>query len=173
MQLKLGNIFAFVAVAFLIVVGNADKLTEEECTKLGFNKAELWCDRCSELRKFELDELKPSCLQCCRDDDKSAKKVCLISNFQLTLIYNFCTYLQKYAFARLEYCECNINNFNQVKAFIRSDMSKKFSNLKIKFVRGITPILKLLDANHNVVDELNIQKWDTDTIEEFLHERLA
>lgn len=73
-------------------------------------------------------------------------------------------------------------------------MSKKFSNLKIKFVRGITPILKLLDEKHNVVDELNIQKWDTDTIQvynhimtvsqtsnilylfllqEFLHERLA
>ena len=46
-------------------------------------------------------------------------------------------------------------------------MSKKFSNLKIKFVRGITPILKLLDDKHNVVDELNIQKWDTDTIQVF------
>lgn len=67
----------------------------------------------------------------------------------------------------------NNNLFHIYSAFIRGDMSKKFSNLKIKFVRGITPILKLLDANHNVVDELNIQKWDTDTIEEFLYERLA
>lgn len=151
--------FYLAILAIVVVVKCEDTtkqdstLSDEECRKVGFNKGELWCDRCSELNKFELDDLKPDCLKCCRDDDKISKK--------------------KYSFARLEYCECNIASFPQVKAFIRGDMSKKFSNLKIKFVRGITPILKLLDDKHNVVDELNIQKWDTDTIEEFLNERLA
>lgn len=98
---------------------------------------------------------------------------------------------QKVAFARLEYCECNIANFPQVKgkwtikgwfslnpksfsplAFIRGDKHKKFTKFNIKFVRGITPILKLLDDKHNVIEELNIQKWDTDTIEEFLNAKL-
>lgn len=161
MQSLVSTITALAALAVLVAISSASsssssgnkQLSEEECSKLGFNKAELWCDKCSELAKFELEELKAPCLTCCREDDKSARK--------------------KYAFARLEYCECNIANFPQVKAFIRGDMSKKFSNLKIKFVRGITPILKLLDDKHNVVDELNIQKWDTDTIQEFLHERLA
>lgn len=69
----------FVPVVALLlmvaVVSSADQLSEEECTKLGFNKAELYCGRCSELSKFELDELKAPCLQCCREDDKNAKKV--------------------------------------------------------------------------------------------------
>lgn len=73
----------------------------------------------------------------------------VVMSFLLTSIANFCLFTPA--------------------AFIRGDMSKKFSNLKIKFVRGITPILKLLDEKHNVVDELNIQKWDTDTIQVYDH----
>lgn len=120
------------------------------------------------------------------------KRLVYFSSFVCFVDANLCLFdfiLQKFAFARLEYCECNIANFPQVKglclwpflltsfvnfclftpaAFIRGDMSKKFSNLKIKFVRGITPILKLLDEKHNVVDELNIQKWDTDTIQVYI-----
>ncbi|XP_075587666.1 selenoprotein F [Dermatophagoides farinae] len=140
----------FMSVIITSIVG--EKLTDNECNQLGYNPAELFCSRCLELTKFELDNLKDSCMKCCRQDDDSNSK--------------------KYSFARLEYCECNIANFPQIKAFIRGDKSKKYSNLKIKFVRGILPILKLLNEHHDVVDELNIQKWDTDTIEEFLDQHL-
>ncbi|KAH7641229.1 salivary selenoprotein precursor-like protein [Dermatophagoides farinae] len=105
----------FMSVIITSIVG--EKLTDNECNQLGYNPAELFCSRCLELTKFELDNLKDS-------------------------------------------------------SFIRGDKSKKYSNLKIKFVRGILPILKLLNEHHDVVDELNIQKWDTDTIEEFLDQHL-
>ncbi|KAI7686480.1 hypothetical protein SSS_06930 [Sarcoptes scabiei] len=128
-----------------------EKLSSEQCLEAGFNSAELWCERCYELDKFDLQMIKPECLKCCRES--ISKK--------------------KYSYARLEYCECNIANFPQVKAFIRGEKPQKYSNLKIKFVRGALPILKLLDDRHNLVDELNIQKWDTDTIDEFLSQHIS
>lgn len=62
-------------VLALVAVVSSNQLSEGECSKLGFTKAELFCERCSELSKFELDELKAPCLQCCREDDKNTKKV--------------------------------------------------------------------------------------------------
>jgi len=58
-------------------------------------------------------------------------------------------------------------------AFIKGDKSKQFENFSIKYMRGAEPIMKLLDADGNVVEELNIQKWDTDTITEFLTEHIS
>lgn len=112
------NIFLVVGFCAIFVV--CDKLTEEECSKLGFNKAELWCDRCSELRKFELDELKDSCLKCCKEDDKNSRKVGHLNFWTNQLSFSLFVFLcfQKYAYARLEYCECNIANFPQVKGLI-------------------------------------------------------
>jgi len=40
--------------------------------------------------------------------------------------------------------------------------------LKIKYVRGADPIIKLLDENNEVKEELAIDKWNTDSVEEFL-----
>jgi hypothetical protein len=39
-------------------------------------------------------------------------------------------------------------------------------------VRGADPTIKLLSDDGDVQEELNIEKWDTDTIKEFLHTRL-
>lgn len=75
-------------------------------------------------------------------------------------------------FGKKTFHHCDFYPLSFTIAFIRGDKSKKYSNLKIKFVRGILPILKLLNEHHDVVDELNIQKWDTDTIEEFLDQHL-
>ncbi|GAB1288200.1 Selenoprotein F [Apodemus speciosus] len=43
---------------------------------------------------------------------------------------------------------------------------------KIKYVRGSDPVLKLLDDNGNIAEELSILKWNTDSVEEFLSEKL-
>ncbi|CAB1325903.1 unnamed protein product [Coregonus sp. 'balchen'] len=53
-----------------------------------------------------------------------------------------------------------------------SDKPKMFKGLQIKYVRGADPILKLLDDNGNIAEELSILKWNTDSVEEFLSEKL-
>lgn len=59
-----------------------------------------------------------------------------------------------------------------LKAFIKSDKTKNYPNLTIKTVSGSDPVIKLMNAKGVVVEELNINKWDTDTIEDFLTQRL-
>ena len=64
----------FMSVIITSIVG--EKLTDNECNQIGYNPAELFCSRCLELTKFELDNLKDSCMKCCRqDDDSNSKKV--------------------------------------------------------------------------------------------------
>ncbi|RXM29213.1 15 kDa selenoprotein [Acipenser ruthenus] len=58
------------------------------------------------------------------------------------------------------------------QAFVRSDKPKMFKGLQIKYVRGSDPVLKLLDDNGNIAEELSILKWNTDSVEEFLSEKL-
>lgn len=47
-----------------------------------------------------------------------------------------------------------------------------FKGLQIKYVRGSDPVLKLLDDKGNIAEELSILKWNTDSVEEFLSEKL-
>jgi len=58
-------------------------------------------------------------------------------------------------------------------AFIKSDRPKKYKNLSIKYVRGLDPIIKLYDAENKVEDVLDIHKWDTDSVDEFLSTHLS
>jgi len=58
-------------------------------------------------------------------------------------------------------------------AFIKSDRPKKYKNLSIKYVRGLDPIIKLYDAENRVKDVLDIHKWDTDSVDEFLSTHLS
>jgi hypothetical protein len=55
-----------------------------------------------------------------------------------------------------------------IPAFVKSDRPKAFPNLTIKHINGQSPIIKLLDKDGNVDQTLAINKWDTDTIVEFL-----
>ncbi|KAB0382122.1 hypothetical protein FD755_004039 [Muntiacus reevesi] len=57
-------------------------------------------------------------------------------------------------------------------SFVRSDKPKLFKGLQIKYVRGSDPVLKLLDDSGNIAEELSILKWNTDSVEEFLSEKL-
>merc|ERR1712071_289613 len=58
--------------------------------------------------------------------------------------------------------------YPQAQAFIKSDKARGLPNLKIKYVRGADPIIKLLDDDGVVKEELAIDKWNTDSVEEFL-----
>jgi len=60
----------------------------------------------------------------------------------------------------------------QIEAFVKSDRPKKFPNLTIKHIPAQNPIIKLMDVDGNVEQTLAINKWDTDTIEEFLSTHL-
>lgn len=40
-------------------------------------------------------------------------------------------------------------------------------------MRGADPVLKLHDESNEVKEVLSIEKWNTDSVEEFLNERLA
>lgn len=55
---------------------------------------------------------------------------------------------------------------------MRSNKPSTFKGLTIKYVRGSDPVLKLLDESGNVAEELSITKWNTDSVEEFLSEKL-
>lgn len=69
-------------------------------------------------------------------------------------------------------CTCKFGAYPQIQAFIKSDRPAKFRNLHIKYVRGLDPIVKLLDKNDNVIETLSINKWNTDTVQEFFETHL-
>lgn len=56
-----------------------------------------------------------------------------------------------------------------MQAFVKSDRPAAFPNLTIKYVRGADPIIKLLDNDDDVMETLAIDKWNTDSVEEFLN----
>ncbi|XP_046387770.1 selenoprotein F [Ischnura elegans] len=146
------------AVLVYVLISTTGRLTNAEfstddCWSLGFNKANLLCSSCDQLQKFDLEALKEHCYQCCRRDDtvNAAKQ---------------------YARARLEVCTCKFGAYPQIQAFIKSDRPAKYPNLQIKYVRGLDPIIKLMDAEGNVQEVLAIDKWNTETVDEFLRTHL-
>jgi len=60
-----------------------------------------------------------------------------------------------------------------VQAFIQSDRASKYENFKISYVRGKDPTLVLYDENDEEVESLGIDKWTTDTVEEYLNQILG
>jgi len=140
-------------LTILIRIITSLELSAEECLEIGYRKSDLLCSRCDELIKFDLFELKDSCSKCCRVESSQQS-------------------LKKYSSARLEVCGWKIGHYPQISAFIKGDSPKQYPNLSIKYVRGAEPTIKLLDENDEVIEELNIQKWDTNTIEEFLSEHI-
>jgi len=56
---------------------------------------------------------------------------------------------------------------------VKSDRPGKFNNFEVKYKGGQLPQIVLMDEDGLVVDTLSINKWDTDTIDEFLTTHLA
>ncbi|XP_015116034.1 selenoprotein F [Diachasma alloeum] len=128
------------------------EFTAEDCKTLGFNKATLLCSTCEQSADFNLNEIRDHCRECCvKDDDTSGKR---------------------YPRAVLEVCTCKFGAYPQIQAFIKSDRPKKYKNLQIKYIRGLDPEMKLYDADGNV-ENLDIRKWDTDSVDEFLQTHLV
>ncbi|XP_075229941.1 selenoprotein F [Lycorma delicatula] len=136
----------------LIVVVRSD-FTAEDCWSLGLNKANLLCSSCDLLKKFDLGDLRDHCTECCHHDEAAPT-------------------IKRYAKARLEVCTCKFGAYPQIQAFVKSDRPNKFPNLQIRYVRGLDPIIKLLDKDGNVQEVLAIEKWNTDSVEEFLNTHL-
>lgn len=65
-----------------------------------------------------------------------------------------------------------MGRFPQVKAFVQSDRVDQFPNLSVKYVRGLDPVIHLLNDQHETAETLSIEKWNTDSVEEFLREHL-
>ena len=51
---------------------------------------------------------------------------------------------------------------------MKSDRPSRYPGLTIKYVRGADPVIKLLDDEEDEVETLAIDKWNTDSVEEFL-----
>lgn len=65
-----------------------------------------------------------------------------------------------------------MGRYPQVQAFVKSAKPDQFPGLEIKYARGADPIIKLLDENRFVQEELGIEKWNTDSVEAFFHAKL-
>ncbi|KAE8610699.1 hypothetical protein XENTR_v10012208 [Xenopus tropicalis] len=106
--------------------------------------------------------------EACRDLGFSSNLLCtsceLLGQFGLNEINLFCR----------QCCqeEVHLESKKRYPAFVRSEKPKLFKGLQIKYVRGSDPVLKLLDENGNISEELSILKWNTDSVEEFLSEKL-
>ncbi|XP_071871416.1 selenoprotein F [Bombus fervidus] len=149
---RLAHIFSFILMMNIV----SSEFSADDCKSLGFNKANLLCSTCEEFNKHGLTEILSNCKECClKDDDYDASG------------------LKKYPRAVLEVCTCKFGTYPQIQAFIKSDRPSKYKNLQIKYVRGLDPIIKLLDADNKVEDILDIHKWDTDSVDEFLATHLS
>ncbi|XP_076546505.1 selenoprotein F [Osmia lignaria lignaria] len=150
--LVLLHIFAFSIMMNIV----STEFSADDCKSLGFNKANLLCSTCEEFNKRELTEIWNNCKECClKDDDYDTSG------------------LKRYPRAILEVCTCKFGAYPQIQAFIKSNRPSKYKNLQIKYVRGLDPIIKLLDADNKVEDILDIHKWDTDSVDEFLATHLS
>lgn len=122
------------------------------CSTLGFT-SDLMCSSCTSLLDFKLEKLKEDCDKCCNKD----------ANEQA----------EKFHSAVLEVCGWKIGRYPQVQAFVKGEESTKFAKyLKVKYVRGQEPIIKLLSQEGEVKETLGISGWDTNTVSEFLDEKL-
>ena len=57
-------------------------------------------------------------------------------------------------------------------AFVKGEKKFRFKNLVTNNLRGQPPRLFMLDEEGNELEELNVESWNTDSLEEYLEERL-
>ncbi|KYM76891.1 15 kDa selenoprotein [Atta colombica] len=114
------------------------------------------CSTCKHFAESNLEKIYTICKECCLKDN----------DYELSGS-------KHYPKAILEVCTCKFGQYPQIQAFIKSDRPKKYKNLNIKYVRGLDPIIKLYDAENKVEDVLDIHKWDTDSVDEFLSTHLS
>ncbi|GFO45640.1 selenoprotein f [Plakobranchus ocellatus] len=122
---------------FMVYLGECSLDFVEECTLKGFTH-NLACSTCELMGDFKLEVIKPDCLQCCQKDKTEEEPTS-----------------KKYPFAEL------------VVSFVRGDRLDQFPGLTVKYARGADPVIRLLDENREVQETLGVDKWNTDSLEEF------
>ncbi|CAG9764186.1 unnamed protein product [Ceutorhynchus assimilis] len=147
------NNLSFLIILALFSNVAVAEFSSEDCWTLGFNKANLLCSSCEQLLKFDLELLRDHCRECCSPDENGQEN-------------------KNYAKAVLEVCTCKFGAYPQIQAFIKSDRPAKFPNLQIKYVRGLDPIIKLYDKDGHLQETVAIEKWNTDSVDEFLSTHL-
>ncbi|KAG7189510.1 hypothetical protein KM043_017201 [Ampulex compressa] len=148
--------YLYVVTCIFMVNNIAAEFSADDCKTLGFNKANLLCSTCSIFNKHNLTQICDNCKECCLKDDgydSSGSK--------------------RYPKAVLEVCTCKFGAYPQIQAFIKSDRPDKYKNLEIKYVRGLDPLIKLMDIDGRVEDILDIHKWNTESVDEFLETHLV
>ena len=151
-------VFTFILLGTLVSLlktqlVDEEPFSEEECKELGYVKASLKCPSCHLMSQFNLEQIITDCLRCCSPEKKEAH--------------------ERYPSAELEVCECNLYRFQQIAAFVKGDMKDEWgSKLKIRHVRGVLPTIVLKSADGQTQKSLNVEKWDTDTLREFLNDWL-
>jgi len=150
--MKLEIVAAQAAILLHLFFECIAEMAPEECRVQGFT-TNLLCSSCKELSQFNLTRLISSCEECCTKEVENA--------------------VAQYPFAHVEICGWKIGRYPQLQAFIKSERVNDWPGLRINYVRGADPTIKLLNDDGDVAEMLNIEKWNTDTIVEFLTERLA
>jgi len=140
----------------MVYIGECSLDFVSECAMKGFTSG-LACSTCDTMAAFnpKLAALDADCRRCCQADDQEGGNK------------------TKFPFAELVVCQWKLGRFPQVQAFVKSDRRRQFPGLSIKYARGADPVIKLLDADRQVVETLGIDKWDTDAVEEFFREHLS
>ncbi|KAI0227151.1 Selenoprotein F [Lamellibrachia satsuma] len=115
---------------------------------------------------------------CC--DELSALQ-CQASGFSTKLMCSSCNELDQFMLHKLkEPCykccqdDSSLSSPNPLlpHAEIVSDRMQRWSGLRVRYMRGADPVIKLMNEERTVVETLSIEKWNTDSIEEFFEERL-
>jgi len=126
---------------------------EAGCKESGFTSG-LQCSSCDKLGDNNLGDLEGECNSCCEKDEAEETVV-------------------KFASATLKVCSWKLGRFPQIKAFVNDEKKdQKFQNLKIEYARGVSPTLILKDEGGEEAETLPIDKWDTDTVREYLTHHL-
>lgn len=127
---------------------------ESSCKEHGFT-SDLKCSSCDKLSAHNLDiELLEQCKSCCEKDQAEE-----------TLV--------KFASATLKVCGWKLGRFPQIKKFVNDEKSNPtFNNLDIEYARGAMPTLILKNEAGDEVETLDLEKWDTDTVREYLTRHL-
>ncbi|VDO28270.1 unnamed protein product [Haemonchus placei] len=180
----------------LFVLASAEyvkyELTYEECKEAGFVPESLKCSSCRPLPKFNLEFLLSDCLACCTKDEEDHPNTVpwLLQDYNILKWHEFLIaahysklngiqrvklsfdkMIQTYPYADIEVCDCNLARFPQAQAFVQENMAAPWGDsVRVRQVRGITPQIVLKDHSGKRIQTYNIEKWDTDTIKEFLTE---
>ncbi|ESN96235.1 hypothetical protein HELRODRAFT_163279 [Helobdella robusta] len=128
----------------------------DHCLSAGFTK-DLTCRSCKDLPRYRLDFLVEDCNSCCAAEDELPQK----PNNVIILYFCSPTHL------------LNLVYVNENWVGIRKLKPKQFPGLEIRYVRGADPTVKLMNENRETVEVLGVDKWNTDSIEEFFKERLS